>query len=166
MFRGLTFAPDGRTLAGVEEESSVALSRRKCPIFLWDAVTGKVRAEFGAVPLTVGFDMRFTADGKHLLAWEERWLELWDVVAKKRVGELAPPGRAYFRGLAVHPSGRFFATVGSDGFTRYWDPGTLEQIQALKSTVGKLHSIGFSPDGLLGAAGGDKGQVVVWEVEE
>jgi WD40 repeat protein len=164
MFHGLTFAPDGRTLASVEARPGPGRARPVCPIILKNAATGKVRAEFGSVPLTVGFEMRFTPDGKRLIAWQEQWIEVWDAVARKRVGKLVPPGRAYFRGLAVHPSGQFFATVGSDGHTRYWHPITLHQIQALKWTVGKLHSVAFSSDGYLGAAGGPKGQVVVWDV--
>jgi WD40 repeat protein len=166
MFQGLTFAPDGLTLAGVEERHQLGGEQKSCPIILWDVGTGKARAEFGSVPLMVGFDMRFTPDGTRLIAWEERWIEVWDPLAGKRVGALTPPGRAYCRGLAVHPSGRFFATVAGDGRARYWDPVTLQQIQAFKWTVGKLHCIAFSPDGCLAAAGGHAGQVVVWDVSE
>ncbi|HKB36095.1 MAG TPA: hypothetical protein VKD72_06550, partial [Gemmataceae bacterium] len=84
----------------------------------------------------------------------------------KRVGQVPRPGRANFNGLAVHPSGKFFVTAAGDGRARYWDAGTLKQRRALHWEIGKLHSVAFSPDGMLAAAGGAKGQIVVWDVDE
>jgi WD40 repeat protein len=92
-------------------------------------------------------------------------LERWDVAAGRQTAQLPAPGRAYFRGLAVHPSGQILVTVAADGQARYWRADTLSPAGALKWPVGKLHAVAFSPDGMLAAAGGDKGQVVVWDVD-
>jgi WD40 repeat protein len=166
MFHGLTFSPDGRKLAAVECRHKPDSSPRICPIILWNVGTGEIFSQFGSLPVTVGFDMCFTPDGKCLIAWEARWIEVWDVAAEKRVGELVPPGRAHFQSLAVHPSGKFFAAVGRDGYTRYWDPITLQPMGAHRSAVGKLHSIAFSDDGVLAAVGGENGAIAVWAVDE
>jgi WD40 repeat protein len=87
------------------------------------------------------------------------------VAAGRRTGRLPAPGRAYFRGLAAHPSGRILVTASGDGLARYWDPADLSLIRALKLGAGKLHSVAASPNGTLATAGGDKGLLVVWEVE-
>jgi WD40 repeat protein len=46
----------------------------------------------------------------------------------------------------------------------YWDPATGKQLQVLTLDLKPLSCIAFSPDGHFGAAGGENGQVVVWEV--
>ena len=45
-------------------------------------------------------------------------------------------------------------------------PETLRELKSFKWGIGKLHSVAFSPDGTLGAAGGDKGQVALWDVDD
>jgi WD40 repeat protein len=55
--------------------------------------------------------------------------------------------------------------VSGDGLARYWNPADLSLVRVLQWGVGKLHSVAVSPDGTLAAAGGDEGQVVVWDVE-
>jgi WD40 repeat protein len=97
------FSPDGRTLAVVVNRHTTPHSPHV--LTLRDADTGKLLRELGTFPITVGFRMRFTPDGARLIGWEEHWAEVWDVAAGKQVARVTPPGRAYFRDLAVHPSG-------------------------------------------------------------
>jgi hypothetical protein len=37
--------------------------------------------------------------------------------------------------------------------------------QAFNWEIGRLRSVAFSPDGMLAAAGGDRGKIVVWDVD-
>lgn len=64
------------------------------------------------------------------------------------------------------PSGRHLATAGGDGVVRYWHPETLRELKSFKWGVGKLHSVAFSADGTLGAAGGEKGRIALWDVDD
>jgi hypothetical protein len=130
------FAPDGRTLAVVEHRC--AKPRGPHVLAVHDAATGKRLREVGTLPVTVGFRMRYTPDGKRLIGWESWWAEVWDVAGRKQVGRLTPPGRAQFQNLAVHPSGRSFATVAADGKVRTWDLKSLTEITATDLGVGKL----------------------------
>lgn len=155
------FAPDGRTLAVIENRANNPNGPHH--LVIRDAVTGKLKAELGALPIMVGFRMRFTPDGKRLVGWEERWLEVWDVAKKKQLGRLTPPGRSYFRDLAVTTAG--VVTVAADGVARTWDVDTLAETAATPLGVGKLHSVAVSHDGTLAAAGGDGGKVVLWDVD-
>ncbi len=156
------FSPDGRTLAVVMNPGTNANGPHK--LTLRDADTGKLLGELGTLPVTVGFRMRFTPDGAQLIGWEERWAEVWDVAAGKPVARITPPGRAHFRDLAVHPSGRWFATVGSDGRARGWSLSDFTETTTTDLGAGKLHAVAFSPDGRRGAAGADGGKVVLWDV--
>lgn len=159
---GVAFSPDGRTLATVENSSPELVAHNG--VHLRDADTGHVRATIGTFPVSVGFRVMFTPDGSLLIGHEAQWLELLSTSGEV-VGKLKPPGRAHFRAAAVHPNSKWLVTVGHDGASRFWELPSLRPGRLLKWDVGKLHSVAFSPDGMLVAAGGDKGRVVVWDFE-
>jgi WD40 repeat protein len=162
-YEAVRYSPDARTLAVVEHRH--ANPNGSHALTLHDADTGEPLRVLGTLPITVGFRMRFTPDGGLLLGWEERWVEVWDMAAGKPVARVTPPGRAHFRDLAVHPSGEWFATVGSDGRARLWSLRDFTETTAIDLGAGKLHAVAFSPDGRRGAAGADSGKVVLWDVD-
>jgi WD40 repeat protein len=73
--------------------------------------------------------------------------------------------RKEFTGLAFHPSGRFLAATSNDNTVKLYDTTTWEMAHAFDWQIGRLRSVAFSPDGMLAAAGGDKGKVVVWDFD-
>jgi WD40 repeat protein len=159
---GVAFSPDGRTLVTVENRTDRPAADN--PVCVRSADSGELVAELGTFPVMVGFRVFFTPDGTMILGHEDRWLEL-GAVTGGCVGRLTPPGRAYFRAAAVHPSGGWLVTVGYDGAARLWELPSLRPARVFEWDVSRLHSVAFSPDGLLLAAGGDKGRVVVWDVD-
>jgi WD40 repeat protein len=165
-FHGLTFHPGAGAVGSVEDRPELVSGRTLSPIVLRNAVSGEQQREFGSEPNTLYLRMTFTPDGQRLITWEQQQFTLWDSATGTQVGRMRGPGRAHLNGLAVHPSGRFFVTVAGDGQVRFWDAQTLKQTRALCWQIGKLYSVAFSRDGMLAAAGGDKGQVVVWDVDE
>ena len=70
-----------------------------------------------------------------------------------------------FTGLAFHPSGRFLAATSNDATVKLYDTATWKRGQSFDWDIGRLRSIAFSPDGMLAAAGGDRGKIVVWDVD-
>jgi len=165
-FHGLAFSPDGTKIASVEEVPWRGTRTPPHPTILRESLTGKQLSAFGGVPHTLYVQTTFTADGRRLIVWNNEQFSVWDVATSERVGQVPRPRHANFNGLAVHSSGKFFVTAAGDGRARYWDPVTLKQLRALHWEIGKLHSVAFSPDGMLAAAGGAKGQIVVWDVDE
>jgi len=73
--------------------------------------------------------------------------------------------RKEFTGLAFHLSGRYLAATSNDATVKLYDTSTWKLAQAFDWDIGRLRSIAFSPDGMLAAAGGDKGKIVVWDVD-
>jgi WD40 repeat protein len=134
-------------------------------IVLREGASGRAVARLGRSAGTSWTRLAFVPDGRALFVWDPRLLERWDVTARGRVVRVPHPGRASFWGLAVHPSGRLVLTASGDGVVRYWDATTLALVRALRWGIGKLHAVAVSPDGAVAAAGGDKGQVVVWDVD-
>jgi WD40 repeat protein len=70
-----------------------------------------------------------------------------------------------FTGAAFHPGGRVLAATSNDKTVKFSDTTTWQQVGGFDWKVGRLRSIAFSADGSLAAAGGDKGQIVVWDVD-
>jgi WD40 repeat protein len=161
---GVSIHYDGKTVATAESRLAGSSGARPL-VALRDGDTGRAVAELGQSETSFDTRLAVAPDGQTLFAWDDRMLERWDLAAGRLAGRVRSPGRAYFRGLAVHPSGRAVLTASGDGKARYWDPVDLAPMRALKLGVGRLHSVAISPDGALAAAGGDKGQVVIWNLD-
>ena len=73
--------------------------------------------------------------------------------------------RKEFTGLAFHPSGRYLAATSNDATVKLYDTTTWALAQAFNWDIGRLRSVSFSPNGMLAAAGGDKGKIVIWDVD-
>jgi WD40 repeat protein len=73
--------------------------------------------------------------------------------------------RKEFTGLAFHPSGRYLAATSNDATVKLYDTSTWQVAHSFNWEIGRLRSVAFSPDGMLAAAGGDKGKIVVWDVD-
>lgn len=131
-----------------------------------DAATGKVTAaiEFGgANPLE---DIAFSADGSKVIARSSgRTVKAFDTATGQPAGEFVHPGRPFVTGMAVHPNGTL-ACSRTNGTVCLWDVDNQKLLRTLDWKLGKLVSVAFAPDGGLGAAGTEDGQVVVWDVDE
>ncbi|MCI0742789.1 MAG: WD40 repeat domain-containing protein [Gemmataceae bacterium] len=160
---GVAIGRDGKSVAAAESRAGgVGIEPF---VVLRHGTSGKVIADIGKSATSFDTRLAMAPDGQTMYAWDNRLLERWDVKAGRRTHNVPAPGRGHFQGLAVHPTGRVVITVSSDGQARYWDPPSLSLIRAIKCAAGKLHSLALDRDGTMAAAGGDKGQVVLWDVE-
>jgi hypothetical protein len=160
VFRTVALSRDGQLAAAVE-------SRPDEPtwvVALRDGDSGALIRELGPVGEVVGYRLTFAPDGWTLFGSDEKEVTVWDTASGSQVGQFRP-GRAKLHGLVVHPSGQFLVTASADGTARTWTLADLRETRALKWTVGKLSSVAISPDGTLAAAGGEKGQVVLWDLD-
>jgi WD40 repeat protein len=67
--------------------------------------------------------------------------------------------------VAVSPDEELIATGSWDETVKLWDAHTGRERTTFKWPVGRVYSLAFAPDGLRLAAGGDRGSVVVWDLE-
>jgi WD40 repeat protein len=152
---------DGKVVATAESRQTAGAPL----LVLRNAASGEVAAEPGELA-TSFVRLAFSPDGKAVYAWDDNGLERWDVKSAKRTHRVAAPGRAYFKGIATTLTGRLVVTVSGDGQARYWHPVDLSPIRSIKCGVGKLHSLAISPNGAQAAAGGDKGRIAIWDIED
>jgi WD40 repeat protein len=159
------FSPDG-SLAAVSEHFAYA-DRVRNLVQLRDPRNGKLLRTIdfdptGADPIQ---QIAFSADGaKVLVRAAGRTVKLFDAATGQPAGELLHPGRPYVTGLAVHPGGQV-ACSRNNGTVCLWDLEKRELVRTLDWKLGKLVSVAFAPDGSVGAAGTEDGQVVVWDVD-
>jgi WD40 repeat protein len=115
----------------------------------------------GTVPT---MPLAFSGDGRFLVFGHAARLSVWDLEAKQIAGELQQE-KKHFQDAAFAPHGPFLATVSNEETVKYWDTATWQVIQTFDWEIGKLKCVTFAPDGMRGATGGDKGQIVVWDVD-
>ena len=108
--------------------------------------------------------LAFSPSGMHLGVADCNALRVWDVKSAELVWDAAD-AKAQVIDLAYHPDGNTLAVVRSDGVALFLDAQTGAVRKRYAWKVGQLNSVAFSPDGLTCAAGGEKGQVVVWDVD-
>lgn len=88
---------------------------------------------------------------------------LWSVSSMK---EMAPPfAKAGPLRTAALSANRRLLVVGGGTTVRMWDAKTWAQLSNYNWDIGEVSAVAFSPDGQTCAAGGEKGRVVVWDVE-
>jgi WD40 repeat protein len=160
VFRAAALSRNGRLAASVDfrRDDSARL------VALRDGNSGALLRDLGPVNDYIHHRLMFTPDGKTLISCDQKEVTFWDTSNGDRRGPFEA-GRSKLHGLAVHPSGQFLVIASANKTARTWSLPEIRETQVLKWPVGKLSSIAFSPYGTLAAAGGEKGQVVVWDID-
>lgn len=153
-FLGLSFSPDGKTLAAAGIFGAVAL---------WDREPLHIRAvrRGDHLPFTAAV---FTPDGTTLFAsgWDGQ-IRTWDVAS----GQERPPllgHTGWITSLAISPDGRTLATGGWDRTVRTWDVASGQTLATLWGHAAPVRTVAFRSDGLTLASAGLDQVVTLWDL--
>jgi WD40 repeat protein len=155
------FAPDGK---------AVAVHCMNGDAFLVDPATGSRLLHVTCPPRTGSTypwasgrgTISFSRDGKTLFTWGSPVVQAWDR-ATGHERWAAKHGQNCWS-LAESPDGRIIATGSYDGYLRFWDSASGNQVHAPIEHPNQVLTVAFSPDGcLVGTACGDW-QTRVWDV--
>jgi WD40 repeat protein len=138
---------------------------RPIRVELRSAETGAVVAS-GRYPYGYRGPLLFSPDGAQLVGSNDMTLMAWPVpglAAEPR--KVRNDSRKHFTGLAYHPDGRHLFATSNDTTVHVFDTHTWDRTGRFTWNLGRLRSVAVSPDGALAAAGGDRGEVVVWDVD-
>jgi WD40 repeat protein len=94
-----------------------------------------------------------------------RYLTVAELQTGRQVAQVKLPGHGHARDLAFHPGGRLLLAATNHRKVTLYDPTTLAELAAFDWGIGKVRAAAFSPDGMRAAAAGEKGKVVVWDVD-
>lgn len=170
----LRFSPDGTLLAVGHVGASRTQGR--CVVRIWDSRTGEVVHDIAASRGGSGFfeSLAFSPDGKFLVRTVDGGGEPGDYVVAYRTDTWEQvwgiDTRPLFpRTLAISPDGRWIAVAGATAklgpqgppivfhpkiaFFRVADRSIVRTIDAAFSDDTQIHSLSWSPDGTLLAAG-------------
>lgn len=154
----LDFSPDGKLLAASNCHHSG----------LWNPATGE-RVHYLERPAgNHRGAIRFSPDGTVLALARGKYVDLWSVAGGDQPTStiVAGTGRQpAIWALGWTTGGQVLMTAGADGFVRNWDVSAGRELRSFAWGLGKVYCAVFSPDGLTCAAGGENGQVVVWDVD-
>jgi WD40 repeat protein len=93
-------------------------------------------------------------------------LYLWDTATWGDPTRV-PGLNRWVRAMAFHPTRPILLAVQNlQTLAKYLDADTGRPIRKFQWKLGVLHSVAFSPDGALAAAGSAGGKIVVWDVDE
>jgi hypothetical protein len=111
---------------------------------------------------------RISQDGRQLGLIGYSSMYFWDLTTLDKPRKITGSSNfGDFRSFAFHPSGKTVAVIhGGPTVVKEYDLSTLERVRAWNWKVGPLQSVAYSPNGNLGAAGSQGGQIVVWDVDE
>jgi WD40 repeat protein len=173
---GVAFSHDDRLLATShmqhvgQKSKSLGPAWGHCDVPDYEYVVHVREMPSGRVVQTIdGWDqgasnLAFSPDGTFLVGTAGPRLRVWDLMANREVA-VHKRGPKHFQGLSFTHDGRYLATVSNDETVRIWDARTWDEHTTYTWKIGALLNISFAPDGLRAAAGSDKGQIVIWDVE-
>ncbi|HEX2645222.1 MAG TPA: pentapeptide repeat-containing protein, partial [Thermoanaerobaculia bacterium] len=148
---GLSFSPDGRTLAIRSGER----------VRLREASTGRELRSFRNLGRRLR-DVNFSPGGRSLVsASRDGFVSVWNLGTGRetlRLGELWSP-----RSVAFSREGDRILGGSSEGTLCVWDAATGRVLQRLESDT-PIRDADFSPDGWRIVSGGDQGAVKIWKV--
>jgi WD40 repeat protein len=158
MFATPLFLRDDRVLT-----FHISIRKRYCVVR--SLATGKTLATHTNLPVK-HVSPNVSADGSIWAAITSRSILVYSVDNFAEPLTMIPSApKTPFTSVAFHPSGRYLLTSSVDQSVKVYDTATWELLRTYDWGQGKLCSVVVSPDGTLVAAGGDKGQIVLWDWE-
>lgn len=161
----VTWSPNGKEIASCGQDGLVKF---------WDAGSGKETASLVAHAGGVAA-LAFSLQGELLAtAGTDGTVKLWDVASRKIVGTFFGH-LGTVRAVAIAPDATSLVSGGDDGTVRFWDVATRRATatrwgrprsreMAVDDPLQIVHSVAYSPDGLL-VASGSYGVIRLWEAE-
>lgn len=127
--------------------------------------TGEILRRYPNTIMIRSFE--FTADGERLVARTRTGSPyVWDGgdLAKKP-RRVNVKHRRNITDMALHPNGRHALLASKDGPIAVADLGRTASEHGYDWKIGSTESVAVSPDGQLAAALGERGQLVVWDLD-
>jgi WD40 repeat protein len=162
----LSLSQDGRLFA-IVARNAMGRGWEENPrqVEVWDGISGHWLGS-GDYPYGYAPTLHFAPGSEQLVGVNDMSLLVWPVPRLGAPRLIRNDSRKDFTAVAFHPSGRRLYASSNDGSIQVFDTATWERIERFAWKIDKPKSIAVSADGTLAAAGGDRGEIVIWDVDE
>ncbi len=109
--------------------------------------------------------LAFSPSGAVLAGTAGPRLRIWEIASGRELA-LHKRGPKHFQGLSFTADGRYLTTVSNDETVRVWDAHSWQERKTFTWNIGKLLNITLDPEGFRAAAGSDKGQIIIWDLDD
>jgi WD40 repeat protein len=106
--------------------------------------------------------LTFSPDGRLLAFHLKRDIHILDGLTLTAI-QTVKAHQKQLNAIAFSPDSRLLLSASHDGTVRVWDAATGEARSRYDWEMGPVLSLAFSPNGLTCAAGGTRGQLVIWD---
>lgn len=164
---GITLSPDGRLFALITRSALGGRRWEEIPrrVDVWDAATGAFISK-GEYPYAYAPTLLFSPDAHQLVGINDMTLLIWPVPDLGKPRLIRNDSRKDFTAIAFHPSVWHLYAASNDATVQVFETATWERIGRFTWQIGKLKALAVSADGTLAAAGGENGEVVIWDIDE
>jgi len=131
---------------------------------VWDGKTGQVRGS-GDYPYGYAPTLLFSPNAEQLVGINDMTLLVWPMPQLGQPRLIRNDSRKDFTAIAYHPSGEHVYATSNDETVHVFDTKTWDRVGRFTWQIGKLKAVAVSADGTLAAAGGENGEIVIWDVD-
>ncbi|GAX43555.1 WD-40 repeat-containing protein [Tolypothrix sp. NIES-4075] len=151
---GVSFSPDGQTIATAGGEGWVKLWRTR------DGYMIKTLQGHSSGVNSVSFspDEPILAS-----ASDDKTVKLWDIITDKEIKTLTGHIAAV-NSISFSPDGKTIASASADKTIKIWDIITAKEIKTLTGHTAAVNSISFSPDERMLASASADNTIKLWDI--
>jgi WD40 repeat protein len=161
----ITLSPDHRLLALITRSALERPQENPRQVEVWDTASREFRGK-GDYPYAYAPTLFFAPGADALVAINDMTLMVWRVPQLGDARLVRNDNRKDFTSAAFHPSGRRLYAASNDGTIQVFDTSTWSRLERFTWQIGKPKAVAVSADGTLAAAGGENGDIVIWDVDE
>ncbi len=163
---GLAVAPGGDKLAVLTRSAADPKWGDKAPALeLRSAVSGRVLTSAPYPYKCVTRPLVVSPDGRHVVGLHHMTVVVWTAGEAGDPVQLRDTSRKHFMAAAFGPTGRHLFVARFDATVHVFDAAGWGCRVRFDWGVGPLRSVAVAPDGTLAAAGNERGEVVIWDVD-